>query len=155
MSAAITPERLERWLRSRDTGLSSEAIFHFMTLGIRGGNTPSDPADLARCLRLLAAFPEWTERLGEMATCSDEWAFLVPHWPDLESSFLDEAGGSLPPREAWWSAPETYAMMKRLEADSYETRGFVVERRDDGSLRSAYRPAGDDPRVAASAGVRS
>lgn len=108
----ISPERLGAWIRSWDTGLSSEAIFHYMTLGIKGGATPADPSDLGRCLRLLECFPEWKPRMVEMSDVSKEWALLIPHWSAIEASFLAEAGGSLPGRCQNWSAPATYEMMR-------------------------------------------
>lgn len=122
----IDPDRLGAWLRSWDTGISSEAIFHYMTLGVRGGGTPSDPADLARCLRLLDRFPEWKPRMHEMSSVSEGWAILMPHWGDIEATFLQEAGGSLPDRGAYWSAPMTYDIMKTI---FYVREGDVLFRR--------------------------
>lgn len=109
-------ERYGAWLHSHDTGLSSEAIFHYMTLGVRGGSAPHDPADLGRCLRLLAAFPEWKDRMPEMVKVSPEWAAMVPHWQEIEALFLEEAGGELPSQWARWSAPRTYARMVEIRA---------------------------------------
>lgn len=79
--------RAEEWLHSRDTGLSSEAIFHYMTLGIRGGATPYDTSDLGRCVRLLDRFPEWQARMPEMACVSDNWAALMSIWDDLVAAY--------------------------------------------------------------------
>ncbi len=104
-------ERYASWLYGNDTGMSSEAIFHFMTLGIKGGNTPADPDDLGRCLRLLERFPEWRKRMPEMADCSPEWAAMVPHWGLLETTFLSEVGGL----RRSGSAPKTYDMMAAIE----------------------------------------
>lgn len=100
-------DRYAAWLHGNDTGSSSEAIFHFMTLGIKGGAGPYDVDDLGRCLRLLDCFPEWRERMPEMVECSEEWAELAPHWSELEASFLREVG-SLTGHN---SAPETYELM--------------------------------------------
>lgn len=107
-------ERAQSWLNSWDTGLSSTAIFHFMTLGVKGGNTPADPSDLGRCLRLLARFPEWRPRMAEMGSVSPDWAILIPHWDAIEQSFIEEAGGALPGPHDRFSAPKTYAMMQDL-----------------------------------------
>lgn len=104
-------ERATRWLHGHDTGLSSKAIFHFMTLGVKGGFTPSDPSDLGRCLRLLKRFPEWRERMPEMANCSQRWADLMPYWDLLEKSLFSEVADL----ETEGRAPETYRMMKAIE----------------------------------------
>lgn len=109
--------RLGKWINGYDTGLSSKAIFLYMTLGIKGGATPSDPSDFGRCLRLLEAFPEWKARLPEMASVSEEWAALVLHWAELEDCFLREAGGALPGPYARWSAPETYKKMRAARGE--------------------------------------
>ena len=123
--------RYSEWLHSHDTGLSSEAIFHYMTLGVTGGSHPHDPADLARCLRLLARFPEWRERLPEMANVGKGWALLLPHWAEVERSFIEEAGGKLPKQFDTWSAPKTYKMMSDI----------FYYRDENGSLRAKYAEA--------------
>lgn len=105
-------QRAEEWLNSRDTGISSESIFHYMALGLKTGDAPSDPADVGRCLRLLARFPEWKPRMDEMAQVSTRWKRIVPQWAAIETSFIEEAGGKLPERWASWSAPKTYELMK-------------------------------------------
>jgi len=105
-------KRMEEWLHGWDTGMSSKAIFHYMTLGVTGGAVPADPADLGRCLRLLEAFPEWKARMPEMAKCSERWAGLLPHWDGIVASFIEEAGGKIPPLHASWRAPATYELMK-------------------------------------------
>jgi hypothetical protein len=110
----VTDPRYEQWLHSLDTGLSSKAIFYWMTLGVKGGSTPSDPSDLGRCLRLLAMFPEWRERLQEMEQVSEDWAKLIDHWDEIEQSFLAEAGGRLPGMWDGFSAPKTYDLMHKL-----------------------------------------
>lgn len=75
--------RATAWLHSHDTGISSRAIFDYMTLGILGGCTPSDAGDLGRCVRLLDRFPEWQARMPEMARVSDDWAALMQIWEPL------------------------------------------------------------------------
>lgn len=123
-AAADFTARAQEWLRGMDTGLSSEAVFHYMTLGIKGGSTPSDSSDLGRCLRLLERFPEWRDRLPEMAAVSEDWALLMPHWAEIEASFIEEAGGSLPPARFNFSAPKTFEMMQDIFYERDE-RGFL------------------------------
>lgn len=114
MPADIAPERLGAWLNSRDTGLSSEAIFHFMTLAVPPEHHPHDPADLGRCLRLLERFPEWKPRMPELAAHDPFWAALLDCWGEIVSSFTQEAGGSIPEKYASWRAPKTYELMRHI-----------------------------------------
>lgn len=107
-------EKLKDWFRSDDTGLSSQAIvakLEGMTLPdvLRWGYChPLDPADLGRCLRLLNKFPEYRERLHEMAECSPQWENLVEHWRELERLYY--LGLSRDDNRA----PECYELMKKL-----------------------------------------
>ncbi len=56
------------WIVSSDTGLSSRHIWAVMMgVPIERKSHPSDPSDLGRCLRLLAAVPQWRPRIGEMS----------------------------------------------------------------------------------------
>ncbi len=85
------------WLIGTDTGSSSKAIFrvlgeerlryHCNERGVRG-DTPRDSADLGRCLRLLAKFPEWEARLSEVAAAYPEtkWPIIVSRWAELKAA---------------------------------------------------------------------
>jgi len=110
----FTAERwreLAAWFASDDTGMSSEGMAcHMSGTPLRDAwCAPSDPADLGRCLRLLERFPEWKQRVSEMAAYGGEWAALVPHWDEVSKLMADEVGID-------WSkgrsAPITYAAMK-------------------------------------------
>lgn len=83
----VSSARMGEWLHSHDTGMSSEAIFHYMALGVKGGAVPSDTADLGRCVRLLDRFPEWAARVSELACISDDWAALSSIWEDLVTAY--------------------------------------------------------------------
>jgi hypothetical protein len=105
--------RLAAWFVSGDTGISSKCIAAVMA-GVPGDDipdqyTPSDPADLGRCLRLLELFPEWNERMPEMAKLNEDWANILPHWNDAAKMMAQEVGID-------WSkgrsAPKTYNFMK-------------------------------------------
>jgi hypothetical protein len=88
----MTPQE---WLLSGDTGVSSLTIFHVMTgtittptrSSLRGIDAPRDSDDFGRCYRLLKAFPEWRERLPEIAAMVPKWTPLVERWDELESMF--------------------------------------------------------------------
>lgn len=123
--------RIAEWLASRDTGASSKAIMLWLSSsvveGSWGPSTPNDPADMGRCLRLLARIPEWKARLPEMAEAGGHWPTFVKHWDEIEASYLAEAGGSLPDADADWSAPKTYTLMcaVRDEAHQADKPGFA------------------------------
>lgn len=105
--------RAVNWILSRDTGLSSEAIWGHMMGGteIRYESWchPHDPDDLGRCLRLLEKIPEWKPRVPEMAARSEAWAALVPEWDALARSMADEVGINWEKKR---SAPRTYELMR-------------------------------------------
>jgi hypothetical protein len=89
--------RVATWFAGGDTGISSKAIAAYMCGGdMKAGRSwhsaPSDPADLGRCLRLLEIFPEWKERMPEMASVNDDWARIIPHWDKMAAMMADEVG---------------------------------------------------------------
>lgn len=99
------------WIVGDDTGTSSEAIWaHMMGVECYYSSTPSDPADLGRCLRLLKLIPRWKKRMKEMR-CYPEWRGLIKHWDELEALMADEVGID-------WSkgrsAHRTYEMMHEI-----------------------------------------
>jgi hypothetical protein len=107
--------RALHWLLNGEVGQSSRAILRHM-LGVPSENGdpfgsssahPLDPGDLRRCLLLLSLFPEWKERLGEMATVSQKWAALVTRWGELEAAFTEEM-------KKGNRSPTTYEMMKEI-----------------------------------------
>lgn len=120
-----TAARYNEWLYGGDTGMSSKAIFYFMTAGTKGGWTPCDPSDLGRCLRLLERFPEWRERMPEMANCSPKWAEMIPHWGLLEATLLSEVGGL----RTRGTATKTYRMMQAIQQGKDPTAKPVARKR--------------------------
>lgn len=103
------------WLVTCDTGLSSECLMATMLNGgpldRKGWKTyfhPHDPADLKRCVSLLDMVPEFRERLELMKSVSPQWAILVAHWDELESSLKEEIEANT------GKAPKTYDLMKNL-----------------------------------------
>lgn len=106
---AITQRHMD-WRNGRDTGLSSVAIWNHM-LGIAPAGSgfayPHDPDDLKRCVRLLEAFPEWRDRMPEMAEHGPFWAALVEVWDEIVGLLAEECPG---PRG---TAPRCYARMEQ------------------------------------------
>lgn len=99
------------WLLGDDTGISSEAIVAYMegaTTIRRFGNHPHDPADLGRCIRLLAIAPDYRLRLPEMARVSPVWAALVAHWDELEALY------NLPEVQRTGKAHRCYERMREI-----------------------------------------
>ena len=90
----------DRWWHGWDTGLSSMTIAHVLqdvpltydkpARVDRHDEVPADGDDLGRCLRLLERFPQWRERLPEVAARYPEWRPLVDVWDRLQAAY--EAG---------------------------------------------------------------
>lgn len=91
----------DRWWYGVDVGTSSASIFGVLcpsTLcdnwakeeATRHGNgsTPADADDLGRCLRLIALFPEWRDRLDEVAAAypGTAWPRIIDRWGELEKA---------------------------------------------------------------------
>lgn len=100
------------WMGGRDTGMSSKAIAMHMSTGKCDGSYPYDPADLGRCLRLLALFPEWNARMGEMAAYGRAWPAMADRWSEMADSMADEVGIDWSKGRA---APKTYELMKEIQ----------------------------------------
>jgi hypothetical protein len=101
------------WVTGSDTGTSSKAILIRMLGGMPAWHTfPHDASDLGRCLRLLARFPSWRQRIGEMAEVSGPWAAMTREWDALEKCMVDEVGIHW---EKGQSARLTCAMLARLK----------------------------------------
>ena len=106
---------------SGDTGISSEAICSVLT-GSKardrwGGNTPSDPSDFGRCHRLLLKFPEWRERLPEVAKRYPKWKPLVESWDELTAMYakISEPDGTYSKRSYEANEEAAYAMYERMK----------------------------------------
>lgn len=126
-------ERMAEWLNGSDTGMSSKAIFHYMTLGVKNGAAPSDSADLGRCVRLLDRFPEWQPRMPEMSCVSDDWAALMSIWADLVRAYRDDVARA----DKTWTS---YEMLSELWWD--KSQSGIWTRRKHGFVAT---PTGDAP----------
>jgi len=122
-------KKLAEWFAGNDTGLSSEALALFLAAGVPSQRTPSDSGDFGRCFRLLKHMG-WESRIGEAAAASGQWAALVEIWPAITAAYEAE------------DHPGVYRLIKSVEADGYERDGYKVDRREDGSMRSAVGPKG-------------
>lgn len=111
------------WLANGKTGVSSKCMA-YTACGVEPKDnwTPSDPADLNRCLLLLEQVPEIRAHFPAIREVSERWSWIIDAWDELEASFIDEVGRNWSKSD---SAPKTYALMKRiLQEDS--TPGFRV-----------------------------
>lgn len=103
--------KILKWIGGGDAGLSSQAIALHMATGECDGSYPHDPADLGRCLRMLAIFPSLKSRIKEMGKYGDVWKAYSERWDELEQCMADEVGID-------WSkakkAPETYRLMQEV-----------------------------------------
>lgn len=89
----LSPAAIQ-WLKTGRRGVSSEAIFSHMT-GIplnKDMSPPYDVGDYKRCRDLLVAVPEFSARIGEMATVGTLWRIVVEHWDSI--GMLIERGDS-------------------------------------------------------------
>jgi hypothetical protein len=116
VATAIITKNINRWCRTGDRGTSSETIVDWLT-GIplqRQGDydVPHDPADLARCVRLLWDCPELIDEMPRMAECSPAWARLIAGWEILIAIFLREIQRSI--ALGHQECPETYVELDRL-----------------------------------------
>ncbi len=100
------------WLMGGDTGISSQTILSVMTgtpmTGNFGPSVPYDPSDFGRCYRLLGHFPEWKNRLHEVAEKYPRWKPLVDSWDELTVLYEEEI------KNKNGRAPKLYARMCEL-----------------------------------------
>lgn len=107
------------WMLGNDTGMSSKTICAVMTgNAMSRPEIPYDPSDFGRCYRLLNHFPEWKERMPEMAEAHGIWGPMVEAWDELtalyEEEIQSEAG----------RAPNLYARMQEIVDDCCITDGW-------------------------------
>lgn len=128
------PQSVVNWLITGERGLSSEFIVEYL-YGFplleghwrRTPHHPFDPSDLRRCLLLLADSPETATELPRMRAASPVWARLLDAWPTLAAQLTEEIGDLRGP--ANWSAPLTYAAMKRVLNEPQDTSDAPVRMR--------------------------
>lgn len=101
----------EAWPGCGDDGRSSTAIWQHMRGGLSRGDHPHDPADFARCSRLLAApwALGWRARMPEMSRYGAIWAAMAARWEEMEALFVEEFPTG--------NAPKLYAMMRKMRGE--------------------------------------
>ncbi|MCW2763354.1 MAG: hypothetical protein JWR85_3555 [Marmoricola sp.] len=136
-------KRLAEWFASNDTGSSSKSIALWLAAGVtghHGADTPSDPSDLCRCLRLLDRIPEWKVRIAEMAGAGGLWPTFAERWSEIEASLLGECDGKVPGRDdRGWSCPATYELMKLVHDQAYAADKPSFEEVKFGSMTMRMR----------------
>lgn len=122
MSETIERRALQ-WFASDDTGSSSKTIAnHMLGLDQEFISEPADGSDLGRCLRLIAKFPEWESRIGELSDLSNAWAALVPHWSEIKQLMIDETGMGFDRDKP---APRTYKRIRQITDSARKADGWV------------------------------
>ena len=115
---AVPGMGLAAWMGSDDTGASSLAMAghleshldhhsYILTGHYNRTEHPHDPADLGRCLGLLAAVPELRPHLPQMRSLTPTWAAFVERWDELERLYLEES--------PFGTAPRCYALIQEIE----------------------------------------
>jgi hypothetical protein len=126
MATVSIERRALLWMASGDTGTSSMTLCrHMLALphdGTFGVSEPSDGSDLGRCCRLLLIIPEWVPRIPEMASLSNAWAALAPHWTELTDLLASETG---PQFDKYNRAPKTYARIRAITKMARDQDGWV------------------------------
>lgn len=85
---------LDAWLRSDDTGISSEFMAGVLSRKfMREYGHPHDGDDFGRCVRLLEACPELRENLDSIKTFSPEWFALATRWDEFETLYRNGGEG--------------------------------------------------------------
>ena len=111
-------QRAMSWIINGEVGISSKTIWAVMMGAVEQENEetdeeseayydyPYDPDDFRRCRLLLDLFPEWKERLPEVAAAFPEWAGLVANWDKLDALYDEESPSG--------QAPKLYDLMQEL-----------------------------------------
>lgn len=128
MSLTVTlPDGAVEWLRSGERGVSSEAILGHLT-GIpicsnRHPAPPSDPGDLARCMKLIDQVPSLRAELHRMAELGTQWDTIVKHWDEITALLREECPEYRGP------APRTWQRMCEVLFPEWKfTHGRLVRR---------------------------
>lgn len=99
---ALIEDPEERWVKGLEVGSSAISIFSVLAsqkwrahFGSRStGAVPLDHSDFGRCKNLLAEFPQWRDRLSEIADAYPDggWPTIIENWDRLEA--MDSTGVS-------------------------------------------------------------
>lgn len=117
---SVEAEFARAWLRTHDTGTSSETIWTTLTgWPVRACGIPYDPSDFGRCVRLLDHMERWgwRQRLEEVAAAFPAWGPIVANWDVLEAVYREEL------KRPDGRAPKTHARMEELRDECYAAVG--------------------------------
>lgn len=122
------------WVLNGDAGTSSKTIAQVMLgvevdgsdVSLTGPDVPHDPSDFKRCHLLLERFPQWRERLPEMAKAYKAWTPFVERWDEMTVLYEQE-------REQG-RAPLLYKLMKELMVESHLAQGHKPLKDEDGNI---------------------
>lgn len=99
------------WLHGDDTGISSKSLAcEFLGMPNTWVLAPADPADLGRCLRLIALAPEVRACVDSLANRHECWRRAAAVWDAIAASMAEEVGIDWSRGQ---SAPKTYELMKQ------------------------------------------
>lgn len=103
-------KRIGNWLRSDDTGISSETMAA-ITLGADSGDfdAPHDGSDFGRCYRLVEAVPEVRAAFPRIAALVPAFAGILAAWDELAAIYLRDLPTGL--------SQDLYDRIKSLRAD--------------------------------------
>jgi hypothetical protein len=119
----------EQWIINGDVGTSSKTIWAVMMGAVdekhkdsMNYGIPHDPDDFSRCYKLLVLFPEWIERLPEVAKVFPAWVGFVREWDKLAAMFKNNLKKE--PTGHGYSK-EMYDLMQKLEDEGRLADGWV------------------------------
>lgn len=95
MRVCLDPEveTVAAWLFSDDTGMSSKSLAaEFLDAPNQYCCTPSDPADLGRCLRLIAIARSVRACVDSLGAKNKSWAKAAAAWDQLAALMESEVG---------------------------------------------------------------
>lgn len=105
-------EAIMSWMIHGERGLSSECMAAVaMNMKPRYSYHPLDPADLNRCMKLVAVCPEVRAAFPSIRKLSKQWTSVIDHWDELADMFEMEVGWNWNKAQ---SAKKTYDRMKEL-----------------------------------------
>jgi len=118
----------EQWIINGRVGTSSKTIWAVMMDAIlpsrkhsRDYSVPHDPDDFSRCWKLLVFFPEWKERLLEVAKVFPAWVGFVREWDKLTAMYE-----ALLAEDKHYSR-EMYDFMQTLEKEGMLADGWTQD----------------------------
>lgn len=106
--------KLNEWIVSSDTGISSKTIWSVLQGVKYSGDIPYDPSDFGRCYRLVKSCNITDEDLKKISKNLPNWKPYIDNWEKLTKMFEQNE------KENWENYKKIgmYEFMKRLEVES-------------------------------------